>query len=76
MNNDMKSKYDWSSVPKWVKFLAKLKNGKCYGFDHEPFIGVNGWTMEYLGHCEKVKVKVRFKGDWEDSLESRPNKFY
>ena len=72
----MKSKYDWPSVPKWVKFLAKLKNGECYGFDYKPFISVNGWTMEYFGHCEKVKVKVRFKGDWEDSLESRPNKFY
>ena len=32
--------------------------------------------IEYLEHCEKIRVKVVFKGDWEDSLECCHNKFY
>ena len=29
----MKTKYDWSNVPKWVKFIATDSTGNTYGYE-------------------------------------------
>jgi hypothetical protein len=67
------NKYDWSNVPKWCGYIAKHKNGRYYGFDQKPFIGIHGWTMNPMDECRELKIKSIFQGNWQDSLEERPN---
>ena len=68
----MKTKYDWSSVPKWVNWIFVDQDGDKFGCDNKPcnLDGFNGNpsedTWEYLEQgCST--------DDWQDSLEERPN---
>ena len=36
----MKTKYDWSDVPTWVKFIATDSTGNTYGYE--------GWIKPYI----------------------------
>ena len=71
------SKYDWSNVPKEVKFIATDKDGVANGFTKEPkyYTGYEMWLTEdgdYLSLGVEY-LDVFDKTVWEHSLEERPN---
>ena len=68
----MKTKYDWSNVPTWVKFIATDSNGIAYGYEGrvKPYIILDG--MFVGGNYVSLNTVVSFD-DWRDSLEERPN---
>jgi hypothetical protein len=68
------SKYDWSSVPKEVNWIATDSNGVVFGYSSMPeekefgkfmhtsdflYFPYNGWMPAY-------------QGSWRESLEERP----
>ncbi|MFW1995208.1 hypothetical protein ACG904_09655 [Acinetobacter guillouiae] len=66
------TKYDWSNVPKEVRFIVTDENGLKYGHQDKPklsdMLGLwYGLDFIRIGRSE-------FKGDWQDSLEERPLK--
>lgn len=72
----MKTKYDWSGVPSWVNFLFRYEN-TVWGSNLEPRIcefSGNSWRFSGDGFkVEKIDCVVVFDGNWQDSLEERPN---
>ena len=68
----MKTKYDWSDVPTWVKFIATDANGNTYGYEEKikPYIILD--DMFVGGNYVSLNTVVSFD-DWRDSLEERPN---
>ena len=74
----MKNKYDWSDVPKEVKWIATDEDMNSWGFvtSSEPFIGGEDgdqWVSRSYSHsCKHIGFRV-FKGNWKDSLEERPS---
>lgn len=74
----MKTKYDWSGVPKEVKWIATDEDLNSWGFvtNDKPFVGGEDgdqWTSNYFAHsCKHVGFRI-FKGNWQDSLEERPS---
>lgn len=71
----MKNKYDWSSVPARVNVITTDSFGDMdYWVMHQgclPVRGEHGWFDEYRGRLFKSQ-KSKFKGDWRESLETRP----
>ena len=66
------SKYDWSNVPKEVKWIATDADGYAWGFHGKPKISNHaGWG--HLGKTPFHVIKQTYKGNWQDSLEERPN---
>lgn len=66
------NKYDWSNVPKEVKWIATDFYGGILGFEEKPKIfKYAGWG--HLGETPFHVIKQTFKGNWQDSLEERPN---
>lgn len=75
----MKTKYDWSNVPKNVKWIATDKDGWAWGWVKRPIpkdddewsteTGIGGIHYEFYIKPENNP----FKGNWQDSLEERPN---
>ena len=68
----MKTKYDWSDVPTWVKFITTDSTGNTYGYEGgiKPYI-----ILDYMfvgGRCVSLDVNTLFD-DWRESLEERPN---
>ena len=74
----MKTKYDWSGVDKDTQYIATEADGYAHGWSGEPpeyIDDESGWTG--------VKSKITMfmlkpsdnpvKGNWQDSLEERPN---
>lgn len=68
----MKTKYDWSNVPIWVKYIATDSNGNTNGYEEgiKPYIildeiFVGGWYVS-------LNMNTSFD-DWRESLEERPN---
>lgn len=73
----MKTKYDWSNVPKEVNWIATDGySGWVWGYEYEkPFIDVDMWNSKIDSDhidVEKYYKVSPFKGDWKDSLEERP----
>ena len=73
------SKYDWSNVPKEVKFIATDKDGVANGFTKEPkpCTEYEMWLTED-DDDDYVSLGVEYldvfdKTVWEHSLEERPN---
>ena len=68
----MKTKYDWSNVPKWVKFIATDSNGNTNGYEEriKPYIILD--DMFVGGRYVSLDVNTLFD-DWRESLEERPN---
>lgn len=66
------NKYDWSKVPKEVKWIATDDRGFKSGFTEKPkckfYYGFwdNGLSSLNMYQSE-------FQGNWQDSLEERPN---
>lgn len=68
------SKYDWSNVPKEVKWIATDSDGYAWHWHTKPEIDDNEWITgkSYVGDFISVDDNP-FKGNWQDSLEERPN---
>lgn len=68
----MKTKYDWSNVPKEVKWIATDSDRfKCY-FTLKPEFMPMWWEKKDDYYKCIPPEKNEFKGDWKDSLEERP----
>lgn len=73
------SKYNWSNVPYKVKFLATefvAGNFLTWGYRYKPKITVSSWLYDGDGGDWDKPILIGvglFKGDWQDSLEERPN---
>ena len=68
------SKYDWTSVPNDVNWIATDSSGSVFGYDVEPEYKEWGKFMHctdflYFPHKNWIEP---FNGDWRDSLEERP----
>ena len=68
----MKTKYDWSNVPKWVKFIATDSTGNTYGYEEKikPYIILD--DMFVGGRYMSLDMNAPFD-NWRESLEERPN---
>lgn len=62
------SEYDWSNVPKEVKWIATDSDGYAFGYKEKPYIGGSYWYALNPKH-----IKQQYLGNWKDSLEERPN---
>ena len=71
------TKYDWSNVPKDVKWIATDEDRNSWEFPadtKEPFIGgedEDQWVCESEFTLEHHGFRV-YRGNWQDSLEERP----
>ena len=72
----MKTKYDWSNVPKEVKWIATDGDGVAHGFTNAPKPYTTGlWAVdeEYTNYINVAEDLYNlFYEDWQDSLEERP----
>ncbi|WP_312056893.1 hypothetical protein [Acinetobacter courvalinii] len=71
----MTTKYDWSSVPYSVKFIATDKVGQkliSWGYHIKPRKTDSMWLCGD-SRCNPILIGVGiFNGYWKDSLEQRP----
>ena len=73
----MKTKYDWSNVPKEVQWIATDDDGVMNGFDEKPIIGENGlWTTKDYDYERIFELDQAWcshlRRNWMESLEERP----
>ena len=72
------SKYDWSKAMTQTRFIATDKDGVQVEFQCKPEIDTYyGMWFDltengYLCHTHENQLSD-FKGNWQDSLEERPN---
>lgn len=71
------SKYDWTGVPKHIKWIATdgYSNWAWGYVEQEPFIDEDLWRNnidEIPIDVEELYGVAPFKGDWRESLEKRP----
>ena len=76
----MKTKYDWYNVPKAVKWIATDADGWAWGWNDVVFPKGDDETWNSLSgrgvlvNYFYLKPEMNpFKGNWQDSLEERPN---
>lgn len=68
------NKYDWSNVPKEVKWIATDEDSIVWGFDTKPNkVYSNGFSCGDDGKSFMLLGLNPFQGNWKDSLEERPN---
>lgn len=67
------NKYDWSNVPKEVKWIATDSDGALCGYSNKPRRFSKTWNTYYCGSFVAHSFLPPFKGNWQDSLEERPN---
>lgn len=67
------NKYDWSNVPKEVKWIATDEDGSVCGYSAKPQRFSNTWNTHYTGNFVAHSFTNPFKWNWQDSLEERPN---
>ena len=66
----MKTKYDWSVVPKEVNWIATDEDGGVFGYTYKK-TPINDGFMWY----GRVPIKLDlnpYQGNWQDSLRKRP----
>lgn len=70
----MKTKYDWSNVPKDIQWIATDGDGWAWGWYGEPKIGrFDEWYCYKSLHGWHLKpANNPFTGHWTESLEERP----
>lgn len=68
----MKTKYDWSGVPFEVNFIAMDSDGETWGYSEEPRKGVFSHYLKEDTFMYFIGNRLH-KGNWQDSLEERPN---
>lgn len=75
------SKYDWSNVPKEVRWIATDEDYMVCGFSERPIKIKNSLYNFWAGSEDDAGLNVvggvsyfvkPFKGNWQDSLEERP----
>lgn len=75
------SKYDWSNVPKEVRWIATDEDGMVCGFSEKPVKKDGGpfnfWAGDEIDAGLNVINGVSnfvnsYAGSWQDSLEERP----
>lgn len=64
------NKYDWSKVPKEVKWIATDMDGFEILFYSKPYFES---LLSWVGDEFAMHSPSSFKGNWQDSLEERPN---
>lgn len=76
------NKYDWSNVPKKVKWISTDADGMVCGFSEKPIKILNSLYEFWAGDEDDAGLNVisgvsnfveSYKGNWQDSLEERPN---
>ena len=75
------SKYDWSNVPKEVKWIATDADGVVSGFSEKPYTHRGSLWLCHVDHpdswvCNIEPFTYHVNNDypnWQDSLEERPN---
>lgn len=71
----MKTIYDWSKVPKQIKWLAIDESGGLYGYKTKPFIKDSfAWQNkrhDWL-HIKELGILQNKTICWRNSLEKRP----
>ena len=67
----MKTKYDWSNVPKNTNYIFTDQDGDVFESDFEPVNVDSGWRG--TGFCQWWFSSCdAYVGHWQDSLEERP----
>ena len=70
----MKTKYDWKCVDPDVKFIETDSIGNVTGWIEKPMeIDHCFFRLDWKTTSRVIKFLSPFKGDWQDSLEERPN---
>ena len=73
----VKTKYDWSKIPREYDWAHTGTWGYCFASEGKPLRGCLGDTgFWYCGGKQGLIHFPRdnpYKGDWRDSLEQRPN---
>lgn len=70
----MKTKYDWSNVPNKVKWIATDADGYAWHWHEKPEIIGDEWIAVKAHVGDFIdKADNPYKGNWQDSLEERPN---
>ena len=65
-----KNKYDWATVERRIKWIAKDCDGLIYGFTHEPTMNPYGFGLNE-GFAKRLNwLSTEIK--WQQSLEKRP----
>ena len=76
-NLKVKTKYDWSKIPREYDWAHTGTWGYCFASEWKPLRGCLGGTgFWYCGGKHGLIHFPRenpYKGDWRDSLEQRPN---
>lgn len=67
----MKTKYDWSGVPLEYNWIATDLDGVANAFYNKP--NNENHDMWFDGDDYFQIGTSSFKGNWQDSLEERPN---
>lgn len=72
----METKYDWSRIPKELKWVSTDWEGwKLYHtskpFENENIKAFDSCRSDSLGYSQCYE-ESEFKGDWQDSLGERP----
>ena len=74
----MKTKYDWSGVPKDTRYIATEAVGYAHGWNGEPPKYIDD-EIGWIGEKSKITAFMLhpylnpIKGNWQDSLEERPS---
>ena len=68
----MKTKYDWSNVPKNVNWIATDSTGYKSHHEEKPKPISGDWFDCSARGCFDYFDSSEFKGYWKDSLEERP----
>jgi hypothetical protein len=73
----MKTKYDWSNVPDEVKWIATDSNMRTAGgYTRKPKMLTDFWCLADSTLTQGTSYIVvpcePYQGNWQDSLEERP----
>lgn len=66
------SRYDWSSVPKEVNWIATDEDGDVRGFCKKPELRFGFWVDVETPYYFETNMTL-IDDNWENSLEERPN---
>lgn len=66
------TKYDWSNVPSHIMWIATDNNGFKSGFTDDP-VCESEYGFWDNGLPSLPMHDSEFQGNWQDSLEERPN---
>lgn len=70
------TKYDWSNVPKEVKWIATDEDGTVCHYIKKPVIegDCDYWTNITTSYFDDEVLTQSYQGNWQYSLEERPPK--